>query len=106
MLAAEQRRAQAGGEATEYNVQRGDSLWSISGKAEVYNNPYHWPLIYRTNRDQITDADLIYPGQRFRIERNFSQQDIDAAAQHARTRGEWELGRVEQSDQDYLRGRR
>ncbi len=85
-----------------YTVERGDSLWGISGKSDVYNNPYQWPLIYKANRDQINDADLIYPGQTFTIKRDWSNGDIDAAVQHARTRGAWSLGVVEESDRAYL----
>lgn len=85
-----------------YTVVRGDSLWGISGMSEIYGNPYQWPLIYKANRDKIKDADLIYPGQQFDIERNASAMDIDAAINHARTRGAWSLGVVEDSDMAYL----
>ncbi len=85
-------------------VVRGDSLWSISGQADVYNNPYQWPLIYKANRDQIKDADLIYPGQVFTVDRNPSAAEVDAAIEHARTRGAWSIGVVEESDRAYLGG--
>ncbi|HLU61857.1 MAG TPA: LysM peptidoglycan-binding domain-containing protein [Gammaproteobacteria bacterium] len=85
-----------------YTVVRGDNLWSISGKSEVYGNPYQWPLIYKENRDKIQDADLIFPGQEFEINKNPSASDVDAAVQHARTRGAWTLGETEDSDRDYL----
>lgn len=85
-----------------YMVERGDSLWGISGKSQVYGNPYQWPLIYKANQDKIKDADLIYPGQRFAIERGVSAADIDAAVHHAKTRGAWSIGTVESSDKAYL----
>ncbi len=85
-----------------YNVVRHDNLWAISGKTAIYGNPYEWPLIYKTNRDKIKDADLIYPGQVFTIDRNASQADVDAAVEHAKTRGAWKLGVVEQTDLAYL----
>ena len=81
---------------------RGDSLWGISGKAEIYGNPYQWPLIYKANTDKIKDADLIYPGQDLAIEKNPSAGDVDAAINHAKTRGAWSLGPVEASDKAYL----
>lgn len=87
-----------------YEVVRGDSLWRISGRSSVYGNPYQWPLIYKANAADIRDADLIYPGQRLTVELSPSQGDVDAAVRHARTRGAWELGRVEDSDVRYLRG--
>jgi len=85
-----------------YTVVRGDSLWGISAMSDIYGNPYQWPLIYKANRDKIKDADLIYPGQQFDIDRSASAAAIDAAIQHARTRGAWSLGVVEDSDMAYL----
>jgi LysM repeat protein len=85
-----------------YNVVRGDHLWGISSKSIIYGNPYQWPLIYKANRDKIKDADLIQPGQVFSISRNASAAEVDAAVRHARTRGAWKLGVVEESDKKYL----
>ena len=95
-------RAAMAGKVSSYSVVRGDNLWSISGKDEVYADPYQWPLIYKTNRDNIKDADLIYPGQVLDIDQNASASEIDAAVNHAKTRGAWSLGDTEQSDSDYL----
>lgn len=92
----------AAGSASSYSVVEGDNLWSISGKDEVYADPYQWPLIYKTNRDKIEDADLIYPGQVFDVDQNASASEIDAAVNHAKTRGAWSLGDSEQSDSEYL----
>jgi len=88
----------------QYQVVRGDSLWSISGQQQVYNNPYQWPLIYKANRDKIKDADLIHPGQTFAVDRNPSASDAAAAIDHAKNRGAWSLGVAEQSDRRYLGG--
>lgn len=86
----------------QYEVVSGDSLWGISGRAEVYNNPYQWPLIYKANADKIADADLIYPGQVFSVDRNPSAAEVDAAVRHAKTRGAWTVGVAEQADRQYL----
>lgn len=94
--------AMAAGRVSSYSVVRGDNLWNISGKDEVYADPYQWPLIYKTNRDKIQDADLIHPGQVLDIDQNASASEIDAAVNHAKTRGAWSLGDTEQSDRDYL----
>lgn len=88
-----------------YEVVSGDNLWDISKKPSIYDDPYQWPLIYKANQGQIRDADLIYPGQVFTITRGNTPLEIDAAVRHARTRGAWSLGVVEQSDEDYLAGR-
>ncbi len=47
----------------DYKVVRGDNLWNISKKEQIYDDPYMWPRIYRKNKDQIKDPDLIYPKQ-------------------------------------------
>lgn len=89
-------------ETRSYTVKRGDTLWGISGSSVGYNDPYQWPLIYRANQSKIKDADLIYPGQNFRIQANPSAEQVDMAVEHARNRGEWELGVAEESDWRYL----
>lgn len=95
-------RSMAGSGEDTYTVEGGDSLWGIAGKSSIYSNSYQWPLIYKANRSKIKDADLIYPGQNFDIDRGASAAEIDAAVNHAKTRGAWSVGDVEQSDLDYL----
>lgn len=85
----------------QYSVNSGDNLWDISAKADVYNNPYQWPLIYKANSGKIKDADLIFPGQVFDIATS-SPAEVNAAVTHAKTRGAWSLGAVEDSDKAYL----
>lgn len=105
-LLAKQRAAEL--EATKrassssYEVSRGDSLWRIAGKSSVYGNAYQWPLIYKANKSKIKDADLIYPGQVFDIQSSPSSSDVEAAINHAKTRGAWSVGPVEASDEAYL----
>ena len=104
-LALKQHQAEMdkmGQMASSYSVMAGDTLWGISARSEIYGNPYQWPLIYKANRSQIQDADLIFPGQNLMIQRDASAADIDAAVNHARTRGAWSLGVVEASDEAYL----
>lgn len=50
-----------------YTVVKGDHLWGIAKKKEHYANPFAWPIIYKANRDQIKNPDLIYPKQIFKI---------------------------------------
>ncbi|HPR17656.1 MAG TPA: LysM peptidoglycan-binding domain-containing protein [Candidatus Cloacimonadota bacterium] len=54
----------------EWKVYKGECLWRIAGYPEVYNNAAKWPIIYRANKDQIKDPDLIYPNQVFTIPRD------------------------------------
>jgi hypothetical protein len=46
-------------------VQPGNSLWRISRR--IYGEGLRYTTIYEANRDQIRNADLIYPGQIFSV---------------------------------------
>jgi len=47
----------------DYTVSRGDNLWTIAKQEKIYADPYMWPRLYRANKDQIQDPDMIYPDQ-------------------------------------------
>jgi len=66
-----------------YTVLRGDYLWRIAQKPDIYNDPYAWMRIYTSNTDLIKDPDLIYPQQTFRIPRDVGPN------QHLVVRGEF-----------------
>lgn len=68
--------------ADSYRVIRGDSLWKISGKEIIYNDPLQWLKIYSANRDQISNPDLIEIDQVFVIPRT------PASNEHWVSRGE------------------
>jgi nucleoid-associated protein YgaU len=53
----------------DYTVKRGDYLAKISGYDFIYNDATKWPIIYRANRDQIKDPNLIHPNQVLKIPR-------------------------------------
>jgi len=55
---------------TSWKVYKGECLWRIAAYPEVYGSGLKWPLIYRANKDQIKDPDLIYPNQVFDIPRD------------------------------------
>ena len=46
-------------------IQPGSNLWRIARR--VYGSGVRYTAIYRANRDQIADPDLIYPGQVFTL---------------------------------------
>jgi LysM repeat protein len=63
-----------------YTVQKGDSLWSISGKSKIYGDPFSWPLLFKANRDTIQDPDLISTEQVLKVDKDVS----DSEKSHAR----------------------
>jgi hypothetical protein len=69
-----------------YTVRRGESLPLIAAQPEVYGDRNLWPLIYRANRDQISDPRHIWPGQVLRIPRNNSRDEIGEARRYAQDR--------------------
>lgn len=59
-----------------YVVKRGDCLWDISNKK--YQDPFMWWAIYKVNRDVIgSSPDLIDIGQEFKIEYDYSKEEIN-----------------------------
>ncbi len=69
-----------------HTVKRGESLPQIASRQDVYNDANLWPLIYRANRDQISDTRHIWPGQVFRIPRNVSRDDMQEARRYAQSK--------------------
>lgn len=66
---------------SEYVVKKGDTLWDIA--ENKYSDPFQWPLVYKANRDEIEDPDLIYVNQQFEIKKDFSKNEIDRAIRQA-----------------------
>lgn len=73
---AEQTKMAANG---HYTVEAHDTLWGIAGKSDIYSDNFQWPLIFKANRDQIKDPDLIYPKQDFSIDKNATSEEVSHA---------------------------
>jgi len=65
-----------------HTVKRGETLPQIAARSDVYNDHTLWPLIFRANRDQISDPRHIWPGQVLRIPRNIGRDDIAEARRY------------------------
>jgi nucleoid-associated protein YgaU len=57
--------ADTSGQDRTYTVVAGDSLSKIAKR--YYGDANQWRRIHEANRDQITNPDLIHPGQRLKI---------------------------------------
>jgi nucleoid-associated protein YgaU len=87
-----------------YTVMRGDSLWRIAGKSDVYGNSMEWPLIFKNNADSIKHADLIYPKQDLNVVSNPMKSDVDSATWYAQHRGAWKNHKADRRDRRWLSG--
>ncbi|HEY6838114.1 MAG TPA: LysM peptidoglycan-binding domain-containing protein, partial [Geobacteraceae bacterium] len=72
--------------AYHHTVKRGETLPQIAAQADVYGDMTLWPLIYRANRDQISDPRRIWPGQVLKIPRSLGRDEIVEARRYARER--------------------
>lgn len=52
-------------------VQPGNSLWLIASR--TYGSGFRYTVIYQANKGQISDPDLIYPGQVFKLPSSTTQ---------------------------------
>jgi nucleoid-associated protein YgaU len=71
----------------DYTVMKGDYLWKISKKDDIYGDPYQWIRIYSVNKDMIKNPDLIYPEWVLKIARGVGRNE------HLVVKGEW-LGKI------------
>ena len=67
----------------KYVVQAGDTLWAISNQSGNYSDSFQWPLIFKTNRDEILDPDQITPGQVLIIQRGQTADQTEHTRQLA-----------------------
>ncbi len=67
-----------------YIVKRGDSLWAISGKKSTLGDAFRWPLLFKANRDQIADPDLIETKQDLNYKKEYSKVEVEEAVQKAK----------------------
>ena len=67
-----------------YAVKPGDSLWTISGKPEVYDNPHLWPLIWDENRGTLPNPNKLRGGQVLRLRPHPTTDEVVRAVDEAR----------------------
>ena len=67
-----------------YKVKKGETLVDISQRREIFNDKYMWPLIYKANRDQMRDPQVVFPGQILSIPRDLSFEEVIEARKQAK----------------------
>ena len=67
-----------------YIIQPGDSLWRVSGDPAVFGDSFRWPLLFKANRDQIIDPDLIEPAQDLTWKHYYARPDVEDAISKAK----------------------
>jgi nucleoid-associated protein YgaU len=67
-----------------YAVKRGDNLWIISARPEIYGNPWLWPLIWQNNLQVIPDPNRLSAGEQLKIRPNPTIDEVVDAVNYAR----------------------
>jgi nucleoid-associated protein YgaU len=62
-------------------AQDRDCLWNISGKMEIYGDPFQWPKIWQANTDIVRNPDIIHPGQVLQIPAAGPKTDEESKAE-------------------------
>jgi len=68
----------------KYVVKKGDTLWDIAAMGKIYSDNFLWPLLFKANRDQIEDPDIIEVGQELIVRKDWSKEEKMDARQKAK----------------------
>ena len=77
------KKSRSNGDLNNYLVRKGDSLWRIAAKPSVMGDPFRWPLLFKSNRDQIEDPDIIDVRQDLGYKQSYSRSEIRDAVEKA-----------------------
>jgi nucleoid-associated protein YgaU len=67
-----------------YQVMKGDALWTIAAREEIYGDAWLYPLLFRANSDLISYPDQLQPGLKLIVPRGQSATELEAAREEAR----------------------
>jgi nucleoid-associated protein YgaU len=68
----------------KYVIKKGDTLWAVSSMSKIYKDSFQWPLLYKSNRDQISDPDIIEVGQELDVRKDLTTEEKEDAIQKAK----------------------
>lgn len=93
--------------SNKYTVVKGDCLYKIAGKKEIYGNPKMWPVLWDANKTvtldpkapkrtptKISNPNLIYPGQQLVVPTLTDKMKQDAL----KVKNKWMKKRTKKSD--------
>lgn len=73
-----------------HKVKKGESLWTIAKRDDIYANPWLWPLIWQANRQTLKSPSSVRAGQVLKIRANPSVDEVlkavNFAHEHSGTR--------------------
>jgi len=71
-------------EVKVYQVQKGDELWDIAARKDIYGDATLYPLLYRANSDLLSSPNRVEPGTKLIVPRGQSVTELEAAREEAR----------------------
>lgn len=66
-----------------HKVKKGESLWTIAKREDIYANPWLWPLIWQANRNSLKKPSSLRAGQTLKIRANPSVDEVLKAVKFA-----------------------
>lgn len=66
-----------------HKVKKGESLWIIAKRDDIYANPWLWPLIWQANRQTLKKPSSLRAGQTLKIRANPTVDEVLKAVKFA-----------------------
>jgi nucleoid-associated protein YgaU len=71
-------------------IEKGQTLWGIAKSESAYGKACNWPLLYKANKTDVQDPDLIYPGQVLKVPKDVPAVESDNACKASMKMGPYE----------------